>query len=315
MEIKEVDLKEYNQWIKNPYHIFGSGDFTDINSKKIENVYYLLFNDGKVRLGITGGIRESIFFSPFSAPFGGFMHLREDVKINQIDNACIALTLWAKTKGLRSIEIKLPPPIYNKGFISKQINTLFRNNFIIANIELNYSYHTTNFDDNYASTIWYNARRNLNLGIKNNLKLHLCINTEQKKIAYTIIQHNRATRGFPLRMTWEQIDETIKLIHTDFFLCFDQYRSPIASAIALHVSKDIIQIIYWGDLPEFNRLKTMNFLSYKIFEYYKTVGIKIIDIGPATENSAPNYGLCEFKESIGCQISTKLHFKKIIYED
>jgi hypothetical protein len=39
-------------------------------------------------------------------------------------------------------------------------------------------------------------------------------------------------------------------------------------------------------------------------------GMKFVDIGPSTENSIPNYGLCEFKESIGCTVVNKYSFKK-----
>ena len=52
----------------------------------------------------------------------------------------------------------------------------------------------------------------------------------------------------------------------------------------------------------------MNFLAYHVFNFYKKNGIKVIDIGPSTENSIPNHGLCEFKESIGCDISPKHSF-------
>ena len=54
----------------------------------------------------------------------------------------------------------------------------------------------------------------------------------------------------------------------------------------------------------------MNFLSFHVFQYYKNQGIEIVDIGPSTENSIPNYGLCEFKESIGCDILIKTEFYK-----
>jgi len=312
MEVFEVNTQEYNKYIIKPYHKYGLGDFANLNAEKVEEVYYLLFSDGKIRLGLTGGIKGDSFFSPFSAPFGGFNHLKEDIKINQIDNACFALIEWAKTKGLKSIKITLPPSIYNESFISKQINALFRSNFIINNIELNYSYNTCNFDNNYASNIWYNASKNLNIGLKNNLHIKKCFSIEQKKIAYEVIRQNRVAKSFPLRMSWDQIEETTKLIDADFFLCHDQFENAIASTIAFHVSKNIIQIIYWGDIPDYSNLKTMNYMSYEIFNYYKNQNISIIDIGPSTENSIPNYGLCEFKESIGCDISTKLSFEIIL---
>jgi len=78
------------------------------------------------------------------------------------------------------------------------------------------------------------------------------------------------------------------------------------------VAEETVQVIYWGDLPQFSEYKTMNFLSYNIFKHYKEAGIAMIDIGPSTEDSIPNYGLCEFKESIGCDINIKTeYFKKL----
>ena len=54
----------------------------------------------------------------------------------------------------------------------------------------------------------------------------------------------------------------------------------------------------------------MNYLSFSVFEYYKKLGIHIVDIGPSSEDSVPNHGLCEFKESIGCDIIPKFKFVK-----
>ena len=97
-------------------------------------------------------------------------------------------------------------------------------------------------------------------------------------------------------MTWEQVYETAKIINADFFLVNDMEK-PIAAAIVFHVTHSIVQVIYWGDRVGYSEKKPMNFLAFKLFEYYKNVGIKIIDLGPSTLNSVPNHGLCEFKES------------------
>ena len=110
-------------------------------------------------------------------------------------------------------------------------------------------------------------------------------------------------------MTWDQIQETVKVIKADFFIVQQAAGKAIAAAMVFHVAEKIVQVVYWGDLPDFAHLKTMNFLSYKVFEYYKSKEIRIIDIGPSTENSIPNFGLCEFKESIGCDITSKFSFK------
>ena len=108
-------------------------------------------------------------------------------------------------------------------------------------------------------------------------------------------------------MNWESILETQSIIDIDFFIV-NKEKYAIGSAIVFHITSKVVQVVYWGDLSEFSQFKTMNFLSYNLFQYYKKQGIKIIDIGPSTKKSIPNFGLCEFKESIGCDISIKSEF-------
>lgn len=310
MEIQEVTALEYSKIILYPYHIFGSSSFADINEKKADKIYYLLFKDGKFRLGLTVGIKENSLFSPFSAPFGGFVFLNDNIKISFIDCAIYILTEWANKRDIKSINFTLPPNIYHRSFIAKQTNSLFRNGFIINKIDLNYAFDLKRFDSEYIQNIWYNARKNLKIALKNKLVFKVCISQDENRLAFDVIKKNREIKGFPLRMTWDEIVTTISIIKSDFFLVYNSDDVPIASAIIFHVSSAIVQVIYWGDLLEFSGSKTMNFLSYKIFEYYKYLGVKIIDIGPSTENSVPNYGLCEFKESIGCFIDQKFTFTK-----
>ena len=53
----------------------------------------------------------------------------------------------------------------------------------------------------------------------------------------------------------------------------------------------------------------MNYLAFSLFSYYFDKGLRILDIGPSTENGTPNYGLCEFKENIGCSVTLKYSFE------
>lgn len=309
MEIIEVSRKEFNNIILDPYHIFGHGNFADLNKDKVGSIHYLLFKDGKYRFGLTSGIRNNSLQSPFSSPYGGFVFLRDNVKFEYFDKAVLALIDWANSKCLTSINITLPPTLYHESFISKQTNVLFRSRFEIKKVEMNYALNLLEFEENYISKIWRNARRNLKIAISSNLLFKRCISLEEKKTAYNIITLNRKFRGFPLKMSWKEIEETSNIVPIDFFMLSNSKHQCIASAIAFHVSNNVVQIIYWGDLHEFARLKTMNYLAYKIFEFYKQQGVKVVDLGPATENSIPNLGLCDFKESIGCDITMKYSFK------
>lgn len=310
MEIAEVDAREFSLVMDQPYHVFAGSPFTELNSAKVERVYYLLFRDSKYRLGITFGRRDNELHSPFSAPFGGFLFLQEDVKIHQIEGAVEALLHWAGDKGVNTIRVTLPPSLYHSSFIAKQMNVLYRYGFGTAELNLNYAFATEKFTTDYSRHIGHNARKNLKKALENDLRLKECRTIEEQQLAYHVIKKNREGKGFPLHMSWEQVVATCAIIKADFFRVETSQAESIASAIVFHVSKGIVQVIYWGDLPAFTHLKTMNFLAYELFRHYVEQGIHVIDIGPSTEKSKPNHGLCEFKESIGCTVGTKFTFSK-----
>lgn len=308
MEILEVDSVYYSQTFPKTAHVFNNVAFNAVNEYKCEKVYYLLFTDTKVRLGIIFGVRNNKLVSPFSAPFGGFEPLDDDIRLQYLDMALTALKIWAIEKKIEGIRIVQPSFFYAPNFLNKTYNCLYRAGFESANIELNYHFSTDKLNKDYETSIWYNARKNLKRAMQSGLVFEK-LESENAKMAYDVIARNRKERGFPLRLTWEQVQETMTVITADFFLV-TKAQAAVGAAIIFHVSKDIVQVIYWGDLPQYSEFKTMNFLSYNIFKHYKELGISIIDIGPSTENSIPNHGLCEFKESIGCDISIKTEFYK-----
>jgi hypothetical protein len=306
MEILEVNATTYAEAIPNPSHVFNSAAFNALNASKCEEVFYLLFKDSKIRLGIIFGVRNNLLTSPFSAPFGGFEAASSDIRLQQIEAALTTLHQWAVAKNMDSIRMVFPSFFYNSNLLNKVDNCLSRFDYERTNVDLNYQFQTSKFDDNYEKAIWYNAQKNLKRSQKANLTFEKLDSIDGEQ-AYNIIAANRRARNFPLRMSWEQVHATAQVIEVDYFLVKKENTS-IGSAVVFHVAKDIVQVVYWGDLPEYSDVKTMNFLSFHIFQYYKNQGIKIVDIGPSTENSIPNYGLCEFKESIGCDIMIKTEF-------
>lgn len=312
MEIQEVTLIRFSELVKIPYFAFNLGAFNNLHQDKCDRLFYLLFTDGKYRMGLIGGARGNQFLSPISAPFGGFSFISENVRLQQIEESIDALILWAVENKFSSIRLTLPPAIYHRTFSAKQLNCLWRKGFEIMEIDLNYSYELDTFDETYPDIIWYNARKNLNRSLSEGLVFIECQTIDEKLNAYEIIKQNRERKNFPLRMTWDQILETIQIIPADFFLVINQQKTPIASAIIFHISDFIVQVIYWGDIEGYVELRPMNFLSFMIFNYYKKSDIKIVDIGPSTAQSVPNYGLCEFKEGIGCRVDPKFILEKKI---
>jgi len=309
MEIIEVNNIQYAEIFLHPYHIFNDANFNYLNRDKCESIKYLLFKDKKYKLGLISGIKNQKLISPFSSPFGSFSFIKSDIQISSIEKAINELDNYCRINELTDIEFILPPLFYDEKFLSKLINVLFRKNYLIYNIDLDFYFKTDNFQNKYIESIWYNARKNLNQAINKGFKFNLCSNLEDINSVYQIIQENRLNINKPLNMSLKQIIDTSKIIKTDLFL-LSYENVNIASAVVYFVTDEIVYIPFWADKPGFSELRPMNFLAYKIFEYYSLNKVRIVHIGISTENSIPNYGLCEFKESIGCEITPKLSFIK-----
>ena len=150
-----------------------------------------------------------------------------------------------------------------------------------------------------------NARRSWLTACENELRFEVLGGDEGIRKAYAVIRENREYKGYYLSMTEQDMLQTSQLIPTDSFIVSIDDQD-IASAIVYHTAPGIVQVIYWGDLVESKAYKAMHFLAYHVFGYYRSIGIPTIDVGPAMLDNKPNYGLCEFKESIGCDIQPKL---------
>lgn len=306
-----VDFKEYEHVIKEPYHAFNSAGFALLNQHKCDSVFAFLYKDSKYRLGILAGEKDGMLLSPFSAPFGGFSFLKADVQISAIENAVVLLEEFASEKGLKGIRLVLPPLIYDRTFLSKLINVLYRRSYRVFNLDMDF-YIDLQDGQPYLDRIWKTARQNLRTSLQQDFTVSLCNgDREAMELIYEIIKENRTLKGRPMHMEFAEVLETTAVIPMDFFL-LKHNHVPVAGAIAYAAAEAIQYISFWGDLPGFSSMRPMNFLSYHIEEHYKKKGIKYLHFGIATEQSKPNYGLCQFKESIGCTITPKLSFEKMV---
>lgn len=310
MEIEKVSAQEYLSVIPKTKIVFNSVAFNELNLDKCDEVHYFLFKDSKYRAGLILGKKNNAYLSPFSAPFGGFEYISKEPDLEQIDNFIKCLDQKLIEDGINSVHLILPPIVYNETFISKLINSFFINQYTTNNIDLSNYFSSENLNEKYDKLIKYSAKKNLKIALKNNFTFTKCHTKEEKLFAYDIIKLNRMQRGFPLKMSFEQVISTSEIIDANFFI-LGKEKQLVASAIVFKVATDVVQVVYWGDNHDFAATRPMNLLAYKVFEYYKNAGIRIVDIGPSTENSIPNFGLFNFKESIGCNVSLKFSFTKV----
>ena len=308
MEVLECSIENF-EGLDRYNHIFNSAKFIKLVSGKTSVVRILLFKlSKKTRLALVLGIDSQIGMSPFSAPFGGFVPFSHEITMAEIDQAIISLVKWLRVNSLVRLAITCPPDIYDQSFNSKIHNSLIRNSFIISRSELNFHLRTSDFQSPEAirGILWRNGRKNLNLSLDYSLNF-VKVSGEDKAVAYKVILQNRTEKGYDLKLSFSELLLTEGAIRIDYFIVY-MNAEPVASAIVYHVGVNIVQVVYWGGLSNYQFLRPINFLAFKLCMYYLGMGVEIIDIGPSSINSIPDYGLCNFKESIGCKVSSRLTY-------
>ena len=307
MTISELTGSEYAATYKASY-VYNTTEFAKLNCDKVERIHYLSVHDAKARYGIILGERGEWLCSPFSAPFGGFS-ANSTHSIERIDETVDLLVDYATQRG-KHLRVTLPPMVYDETQLSKWVSA-FARKMPMSSIELNFHFDLARMA-HYDDFIDRRARQKLTHARKETFNLVSLDATDKSQVAraYEVIRRNREERGFPLRMSLEQVWQTVsQVIKADFWV-LEHEGEDVAAAQVFHVADDVAQVIYWGDIREYSALRPMNFLTYELFLHYYKAGLRTLDIGPSTEDGIPNYGLCEFKENIGCSVTLKYCFEK-----
>jgi len=318
MNVNRVSAEEYENIVRDAGVVYNLAQFNELNKYKVDNVEYLVVSKGKSpRFAVCLGIENNEVRYPFSAPFALPVETKrtKNKLSSSVDNCQDAVKVieeYCIQQSYKSLQYIFPPTFYSEHMISAWINALYNLGYYLANIDINFSIELNeSIIDNYMSTISHNARNTLKKALSAGLTILCCSNDEEIARAYKIIEENKLAKRYPLHMSYTQVCDTISFVPCDVFLV-ENNGEDVAAAFVYHVTETIVQVIYWGDKPGFSNLRPMNYLAYQLIQYYSKKGIKHIDIGPSTENSIPNYGLCDFKESIGCKRSLKFTMKKIL---
>lgn len=306
MQIVETNPLEFDGLFAQTSACFNKAAFAELNKSRCDELKYLLFMDKKVRLGLLLARKGTQWLSPFSAPFGGFVSKAHQPTIEHVESAIDALKAYLTDKNASSFKMTLPPLFYQPSLLTKIQHVCVKKGFEVTDWDLNYNFPTAYFEDDYVHRrMSRNARRNWLIACENELQFKVLSGEEGIRRAYAVIRDNRDSKGYYLSMSEVDLLNTARLVQTDAFVVTLD-GSDVASAIVYHTAQGIVQVVYWGDLPESKPYKVMHFLAYHLFGHYLRTGVPMIDVGPAMIDNKPNYGLCEFKESIGCDIQPKL---------
>lgn len=311
MELKEISGKEYQSIFTQHDHLYNTVQYNALNEHKCEKSVYLLFFENKVKLGLIVGLKDGVLSSPFSAPFGGFSANKNSVRIEVIHEAIQLLDNYAKQNGISTVKFILPPYFYNEDLLAKTYYSLHINGYTAIK-DINYHLNTSDFPIYTETKIGKRTKEFIGKAISHGLIFKQITNDYDKRTAFNIIKDNRDRKDRPMYIDYNYILEVSKIIPIDFFLILDQ-NIPIASAIAYHISKHVLQIVFWGNVHNHDtQIRPMYFLAFKLFEFYHTQQFTTIDLTTGSVNGVPNFGLCHFKENIGCTTGLKFTMQKSI---
>lgn len=311
MEVIRVTKEEYEKIVPEREVFFNEPEFCDLNKDKVEEVHYLVIvKDNSYRFGLIAGVADGVMKCPFSAPYSYPVEIRANSKVADVDEAVEALDKYCIESGIKEIRFIFPPLLYNEHLLTAWISAFYRNKYEVLNLDLNYSVDLEAFDEEtFMDQLPSKGRKHLKKALKSNMEIVTCETEEDMKQAYDIVYINHAAKDRPVRMTFEQLMATMKLVyHEAFIVKLDGVG--ICTQIFYQTNKHTVQCIYSGFLPEYTNSGAMNLLTYHTICHFSKMGYKVLDRATATEETIPNYGLCDFKESVGCKRSIKYSFKK-----
>ena len=311
--IERTTADEYNRIVPDKRVFFNETVFTELNKARADDILYLIiYRDTSARFGIIAGEVGDEMRIPFSAPYSYPVSVINESKQESIDAALEVFDDFCLQYGSKSIRFILPPLFYDEHLLSGWINAMYRRDYKIEQMDLNYALDLKKLnvdEESYGKLITQKGRKGLRKALKSGLEIVKCSTDDELKEAYSVVKIGHDAKGFPVHMSFELLKKTLDCVEHDAFIVKKDGVGIVAEFL-YRVNDRIVQGIYTGTHPDYMDCNGMNLLTYHTIKYYGDLGYAILDKATATENSVPNYGLCNFKESVGCERSIKYTFRK-----
>ncbi len=316
-KIRRVDADIYKSIVPDRENLFNEPEFCELNKDNADEVYYLIvMKDESERFGVIIGRRNNVAFCPFSAPSSYPVAIKNHPKQESIDATMLVLHDYLRENGIKEINWVLPPMYYNENLLSGFISAFYRLNYNVKDVDVSYALDLQRLSsdrDVYGEQITSKGRKGLRRAERNELIIKRCESEEDYKRAYDIVKAGHEYMGYPVRLSFEKLMKTLEIVDHDVFIVEGNNGEGIVSEFLYRINKEIVLGVYTGTMPEQRDKNGMNLLTYFTIKYYSELGYKIIDKSISTAKSEPNYGLMNFKESVGCSRSLKYSFKKVLY--
>ena len=300
LQIRQISPEAWSQLFPAPACIYDSEAFITLNAHKCESLHLLVASEGTAGLGIAAGLREGVLHAPFSAPFCaiesfGRTGLELRLKFTK------ALINFCRLEGL-GLELTLPPGCYSPADDALNRALLTEVGFASQRADLNY-----HLPLHPAPQMSPTARNKASRARREGLRFEECP-LERLEDVYATIKKNREMRGFPLRMTAQELRDTAQIAGLRLFALRDRNGEMVAAAVAYRSSAVGYQLIYWGHTEPTPGV--MNLLAAELTAALsEDSSADFLDLGPSSDCGVLLPGLARFKQSLGALPTVKPTFR------
>jgi hypothetical protein len=249
--------------------------------------------------------RSGHYLSPCRGTFGGF-EFKSTPTIQAVEAFVAGVLDFLAENGARIIELRSSPSIYYSATAALLHNVLLRNRFRVQVVDLDY---VLTVDETPLIEKVSASRRQRIVKCRREGFEARRLDPSMARSVYATIAENRHARSYPLTMTYDAVIQMMQ-IFPDHLILFGVFLKDelIAASICVKVNAAVLYVFYWGDLPGYEPFSPIALLAETIYDYAHATGFQLLDLGTATDSGTPNYGLIDFKHSLGCVESQKLSF-------
>jgi hypothetical protein len=252
-------------------------------------------------------VEPGYYRSPLRGTFGGF-EFRQNLRVESVEAFVAGAERRLLEAGARTIEILAAPANLTPSASAVMYNILPRRGYSVTHADLD-CFLTVDAVP-LVEKLNHSRRQRINKCRREGMTASE-VNSAMRRQVYEVILANRQRRGYPITMTYEAIQEMVAVFprRLVFFGAFAG-QEMIASSICVWVSPAVLYVLYWGDLDGWGNFSPVSLLIETIYDYARQNGCRVLDLGTASKDGRPNYGLLSFKHDLGCEESLKLTFVK-----
>jgi hypothetical protein len=252
----------------------------------------------------------NVAFSPFRAPYGS-VEFSEDVPHKLLFDFLLYVEEKLLKKGVTEIVIKNPPRALNPDQLALLEVFLLNCGFTISNAEVGAVIPVNDLSHKEHLSSWEKKRR-LRKSHESGLQFRE-IEIARLGEVYNFISDCNSAKGYALSMSHEDLSRTVTLFPSEYklFGVFDG-ANLAGAAITIRVSKNILSNFYIAHSVKFAHLSPVVMLTEGLYNYCISNGISLLDLGTSALNGNPNFGLLDFKLSVGAEATSKLTFQKLL---